>query len=61
MARRDGQIAIKMCDFGIAGNLINSLAKTSIGCKPYMSPERIETNSEQPGKNKFFLLLARNV
>lgn len=51
MARRDGQIAIKMCDFGIAGNLINSLAKTSIGCKPYMSPERIETNSEQPGYN----------
>jgi len=37
------KIEIKLCDFGIAGNLINSLAKTNVGCKPYMAPERIDT------------------
>jgi len=42
LANRDEKVVIKLCDFGIAGNLINSLAKTNIGCKPYMAPERIE-------------------
>ena len=33
---RDGQV--KICDFGISGNLENSLAKTvDAGCKPYMA------------------------
>ncbi|KAI1301298.1 Dual specificity mitogen-activated protein kinase kinase 6 [Halotydeus destructor] len=33
---------VKLCDFGIAGYLVNSLAKTfEAGCKPYMAPERI--------------------
>ncbi|KAL5473917.1 hypothetical protein EMCRGX_G028484 [Ephydatia muelleri] len=32
---------IKLCDFGIAGQLVNSLCKTNIGCKPYLAPERI--------------------
>jgi serine/threonine protein kinase len=32
---------IKLCDFGIAGELVNSLAKTDIGCRPYLAPERI--------------------
>lgn len=36
------KIEIKLCDFGIAGNLINSMAKTNVGCKPYMAPERID-------------------
>ena len=43
---QDDQIEIKLCDFGIAGNLINSLAKTNVGCKPYMAPERIETQTQ---------------
>ena len=42
LANRQEKVVIKLCDFGIAGNLINSLAKTNIGCKPYMAPERIE-------------------
>lgn len=33
---------IKLCDFGIAGELVNSLALTDIGCKPYLAPERID-------------------
>jgi mitogen-activated protein kinase kinase len=32
---------IKICDFGVSGNLIASMAKTNIGCQSYMAPERI--------------------
>lgn len=35
--------AIKLCDFGISGVLIESMAKSrNAGCAAYMSPERIE-------------------
>lgn len=34
---------VKMCDFGISGYLVDSVAKTvDAGCKPYMAPERID-------------------
>lgn len=35
---------IKLCDFGISGNLINSNAKSrnNAGCAGYMAPERID-------------------
>ncbi|KAJ3088789.1 MAP kinase kinase Wis1 [Quaeritorhiza haematococci] len=32
---------VKLCDFGVSGQLIQSLAKTNIGCQSYMAPERI--------------------
>lgn len=33
---------VKLCDFGISGYLVNSVAKTNeAGCKPYMAPERL--------------------
>ena len=33
---------IKLCDFGISGKLVDSIAKTrDAGCRPYMAPERI--------------------
>lgn len=33
---------IKLCDFGISGQLVDSLAKTlSAGCKPYMAVSRL--------------------
>jgi len=32
---------VKLCDFGVSGNLVASLAKTNIGCQSYMAPERI--------------------
>jgi len=39
---------IKLCDFGISGFLIESMAKTrSAGCAAYMSPERIEPSDPQ--------------
>ncbi|KAK0284606.1 MAP kinase kinase Wis1 [Friedmanniomyces endolithicus] len=32
---------VKLCDFGVSGNLVASIAKTNIGCQSYMAPERI--------------------
>lgn len=41
LINRQGQV--KMCDFGISGYLVDSVAKTiDAGCKPYMAPERID-------------------
>ncbi|KAJ5091305.1 hypothetical protein NUU61_006175 [Penicillium alfredii] len=39
LANSKGQI--KICDFGVSGNLVASIAKTNIGCQSYMAPERI--------------------
>jgi len=40
LINRNGEV--KICDFGISGNLVDSVAKTiDAGCKPYMAPERI--------------------
>ena len=34
-----GPVVFKLCDFGIAGELSNSLARTcDVGCKAYMAP-----------------------
>lgn len=41
---------VKICDFGISGYLVDSLAKTvDAGCKPYMAPERIDPKGN-PGQ-----------
>nr|XP_019008079.1 STE/STE7 protein kinase [Kwoniella pini CBS 10737]OCF46860.1 STE/STE7 protein kinase [Kwoniella pini CBS 10737] len=41
---------VKLCDFGVSGQLEKSLAKTNIGCQSYMAPERIksETVNQNP-------------
>ncbi|CAK7209271.1 MAP kinase kinase Wis1 [Sporothrix bragantina] len=39
LANSEGQV--KICDFGVSGNLVASIAKTNIGCQSYMAPERI--------------------
>ncbi|PKS09613.1 hypothetical protein jhhlp_004231 [Lomentospora prolificans] len=39
LINRKGQV--KICDFGVSGNLVASIAKTNIGCQSYMAPERI--------------------
>eukprot|EP00794_Sanderia_malayensis_P008853 gene8853-9801_t len=45
LMNHDGNV--KLCDFGISGQLVDSMAKTlDAGCKPYMAPERID-----PGRN----------
>lgn len=33
---------IKLCDFGVAGETVNSLANTFVGTSTYMAPERIQ-------------------
>ncbi|EPZ34684.1 Protein kinase, catalytic domain-containing protein [Rozella allomycis CSF55] len=42
---------IKLCDFGVSGKLIRSLAKTNIGCQSYMAPERITSGDMKPYKS----------
>lgn len=46
----NGKGEVKMCDFGVSGQLEKSLAKTNIGCQSYMAPERIksETANQNP-------------
>lgn len=38
---------VKLCDFGVSGNLVASIAKTNIGCQSYMAPERIASGGFQ--------------
>ncbi|KAI8142755.1 kinase-like domain-containing protein [Fennellomyces sp. T-0311] len=40
LVTRKGEI--KLCDFGVSGELINSIAKTFTGTRYYMAPERIQ-------------------
>ncbi|KAF2469817.1 kinase-like protein [Lindgomyces ingoldianus] len=43
---------VKICDFGVSGNLVASVAKTNIGCQSYMAPERISSGGiAQAGAN----------
>lgn len=43
---------IKICDFGVSGNLVASIARTNIGCQSYMAPERISSGGvAQAGAN----------
>lgn len=45
LVNRKGEI--KLCDFGVSGQLEKSLAKTNIGCQSYMAPERIKGDESQ--------------
>ena len=50
LANTRGQV--KICDFGVSGNLVASIAKTNIGCQSYMAPERIAGGGiQQSGTN----------
>lgn len=33
---------VKLCDFGISGELSNSIVTSRVGCQPYMAPERVQ-------------------
>ncbi|KAL1923694.1 uncharacterized protein VTP21DRAFT_8674 [Calcarisporiella thermophila] len=35
---------IKLCDFGVSGELVNSIAETFLGTRYYMAPERIRND-----------------
>ncbi|KAJ4298782.1 MAP kinase kinase Wis1 [Collariella sp. IMI 366227] len=47
LVNSNGQV--KICDFGVSGNLVASIAKTNIGCQSYMAPERISGGSMAMG------------
>lgn len=47
LANSRGQV--KICDFGVSGNLVASIARTNIGCQSYMAPERIQTPDGSTG------------
>ena len=42
---------VKLCDFGVSGQLEKSLAKTNIGCQSYMA---VSGGSLQPGFVTYF-------
>ena len=47
LANKKGEI--KLCDFGVSGQLEKSLAKTNIGCQSYMAVrEFLGTQSNHP-------------
>ncbi|KAJ3368392.1 hypothetical protein HDU91_000599 [Kappamyces sp. JEL0680] len=46
LANQSGQI--KLCDFGVSGMLVQSMAKTNVGCQPYLAPERITKSGGSP-------------
>ncbi|XP_025096480.1 dual specificity mitogen-activated protein kinase kinase 6-like isoform X2 [Pomacea canaliculata] len=48
LINRKGQV--KICDFGISGYLVDSIARTKdAGCRPYMAPERINPEAGAQG------------
>jgi len=47
LVNTNGQV--KICDFGVSGNLVASIAKTNIGCQSYMAPERISGGGMSAG------------
>jgi serine/threonine protein kinase len=38
---------IKICDFGVSGQLIDSMANSFVGTRSYMSPERLQVSGLQ--------------
>ncbi len=34
---------VKLCDFGVSGQLERSIAKTKIGCQPYMAVHNLSS------------------
>lgn len=44
---------VKLCDFGVSGNLVASIAKTNIGCQSYMAPERIRSENATSGPSTY--------
>ena len=41
----NSQGEIKICDFGVSGQLIDSMANTFVGTRSYMSPERLQVSN----------------
>jgi len=53
LANLKGQV--KLCDFGVSGQLEKSLAKTNIGCQSYMAVSKNRARIAQDILNSIFL------
>jgi hypothetical protein len=49
---------IKICDFGVSGQLIDSMANSFVGTRSYMSPERLQV-SWLPCEDKYIEYIQR--
>ncbi|CAG8533308.1 6395_t:CDS:2 [Diversispora eburnea] len=47
LVNRTGEV--KLCDFGVSGQLVKSLARTNVGCQSYMAPERFNLSENGYG------------
>ena len=45
----NGKGQIKICDFGVSGELINSIADTFVGTSTYMSVSDVRDDGALPG------------
>jgi serine/threonine protein kinase len=46
---------VKLCDFGVSGELKNSLANSFVGTCSYMAPERLTGGMGSEGNSRFLL------
>ena len=58
LANKKGQI--KLCDFGVSGQLEKSLAKTNIGCQSYMAVSLAYHSSSVEAHADLVVLVAFN-
>lgn len=48
---------IKLCDFGISGQLVDSIAKTrDAGCRPYMAVSKAKKQDGKQAENTSYIL-----
>ena len=52
LINRNGEI--KLCDFGIAGELVNSFCQTDIGCKPYLAVSSLLRSHNPSGMSLYY-------
>ena len=53
----NSQGEIKICDFGVSGQLIDSVANSFVGTRSYMSPERLQVYEEVSNELKISMYL----
>ena len=53
----NSQGEIKICDFGVSGQLIDSVANSFVGTRSYMSPERLQVCEEVSNELKISMYL----
>lgn len=59
----NSQGQVKLCDFGVSGQLVQSMAKTHIGCQSYMAVSLIfffSEDTQQPLRVSFFCSFPRH-